>query len=164
MNDNENFLEKIDKLTKEPNKQANKQAIKHVDGPFTVDKFIDSFNCGAKLIDFYVKDLLERGLPMEDVTVEIKYNGETLSMRECCDLMNDYVAKNKELEKKVESLLHSNDALIDNLQAILYTHNQLRKQVSDVFEEIYGLMDFQLIDARMMRRYARKCGVDLNEK
>ena len=74
---------------------------------FTVDKFIEGMPVALTLIDSYVKELVEQGRDLADVTIDIHDNqrkqingkGKDMTLKECCDLLNELHEENEQLKQ-----------------------------------------------------------------
>ena len=70
---------------------------------FEVHKFIEGFPVAVELIDSYAKELVEQGKDLADVTIDIHDNyrkqingcGKNMTLKECCDLLNELHEENK---------------------------------------------------------------------
>ena len=103
---------------------------------FKVDKFIEGCPVGYQIIDSYVEELVKEGKTVEDVTVDITDNGMSMTMRECCDILNSLYEENM-LLLKLKDDVSSNELLDSFADEII----RLRKQNNELIKEVMELRD-----------------------
>lgn len=76
---------------------------------FTVHKKIENSDVASDVMSFYVEDLIKKGKEVDDVSISILDNGESITYKECCRLLNKYVEYEKfegniknAIERKIE--------------------------------------------------------------
>ena len=98
---------------------------------FEVHRFIEGFPVARDLIDSYAKELVEQGRDLADVTIDIHDNyrkqingcGKNMTLKECCELLNELHEENQVLKKENEEY----QEFINDVCKIKMTNFELKK-------------------------------------
>lgn len=87
---------------------------------FEVHRFIEGFPVAVDLIDSYAKELVEQGKDLADVTIDIHDNyrkqingcGKNMTLKECCDLLNELNDEKEQLQEENTELKNDNKRMV----------------------------------------------------
>ena len=88
---------------------------------FKVNKYFENDTLVADIMDFYVRQMIEMGKDIDDVTIEILYNNEPMTYKECVNLLNKYDNENEItviLTPDTNLLEEKKNSLIDKIKVV----------------------------------------------
>ena len=114
---------------------------------FEVLKKIENCDIESDVIDFYVKELVEKGKTVSDVTVGILDNEEPITYKECVDLLN---GQHEELQKR-KKIIKQITKDYNELKQINTLCNERYRELADENEQLKQFKKevFDLIDKKI---------------
>lgn len=106
---------------------------------YEIFKMIENCDVGSICIDSYVKELVEQGKSIEDVTIDILHKGSNMTYRECCDTLNQLTEENKYLRSKINEKIKDETSLGITYEEIVSLHilHQIIKDQKETINKLF---------------------------